>query len=615
MAVAQLTDSGALLGSVLMVAAIPRLIFMLVGGAVVDRFSRRPVLRVFSLAVTLIVGLLTLLLWREALNIGLVYVIAALIGVCDAFFYPAAMSSVPKMIDKAQLPAANSLVQTGDQITQIAGPALAGVLIGLVGLPLAFAINTALFAGGAILLWLLHARSLSTATTAHSGNMLGSIREGLRYAWRDQAIRTSLIIIGMLNFALVGPLTVGTAAMTETYFGGAGAYGLLMAAMGVGSLAGTLGAGASHAIRHPGRILAGLALLLGVCAVLLGVVHVLPVVAIIMAVMGAGIGFTSVIATAWLQSRAVATMQGRLMSVLMFSVVVFDPFSQGLAGLMLDVSLTALFVGAGALLIVTGLATLGNKVIRAETGTIDRRRRLQRPAIEPQPDLRPLRSTGRDARSAGLWRRGRCLSHQINSGQGLLVREPAWIEQLLKRTAHHDAHGQGSQRRDRLFLGLDAARDQQLAGGFVEQGAVVVQRLPQAGAHLREAHAQHPVLQEQANLVVIRLLEADLLRHRYHEISAWPTHDRALIRSDQPADQLVEQGQPQRLDAAVVEEHQPAAQAGGLRHVAACQAIQTFLHRHLVRRVQDLPSSLFFGSSLTWHFYLLATPLYAVFQY
>ncbi|MBM3123116.1 MAG: MFS transporter, partial [Chloroflexi bacterium] len=240
--------------------------------------------------------------------------------------------------------------------------------------PLAFAMNTVLFAGGAIPLWLLRARSLSTATMAPPGSMLGSIREGLRYAWRDPAIRASLIIIGMLNFALVGPLTVGTAAVTEAYFGGAGAYGLLMAAMGAGSLAGTLGAGACHAIRHPGRLLSGLALLLGVCAALLGVARVLPAAAMIMAVMGAGIGFTSVIATAWLQSRAVAAMQGRLMSVLMFSVVVFDPFSQGLAGLMLDVSLTALFVGAGALLIVTGLATLGNRGIRAETEALDRTR-------------------------------------------------------------------------------------------------------------------------------------------------------------------------------------------------------------------------------------------------
>lgn len=365
-----LTDSGALLGSVLVVAAIPRMVFMLIGGAVVDRFSPRPVLRFFSIAVTIVVGTLTLLLWREVLSIGLLYVIAALIGVCDAFFYPAATASVPKMVDKVQLPAANAMVQTGDQITQIAGPALAGVLIGLVGLPLVFAINTAFFTAGAILLWVMGARSLSTMTTAYTGNMRGSILEGLRYAWRDPAIRASLIIIGMLNFALVGPLTVGTAALTETYFGGAGAYGLLMAALGIGSLLGTLGAGTCHTIRHPGRILSGLALLLGVCAVLLGLTQALLVVSIIMTVMGAGIGFTSVIAMTWLQSRAAAQMQGRLMSVVMFAAVVFDPFSQGLAGVMLDVGLTAMFVVAGTLLIVTGLATIGNKAIRAETEPI-----------------------------------------------------------------------------------------------------------------------------------------------------------------------------------------------------------------------------------------------------
>jgi MFS family permease len=103
----------------------------------------------------------------------------------------------------------------------------------------------------------------------------------------------------------------------------------------------------------------------------LGLTQVLLVVLIIMAVMGAGIGFTSVIATAWLQSRAAVQMQGRMMSVVMFAAVVFDPFSQGLAGVMLDVGLTAMFVVAGALLIVTGLVTIGNQAIRAETQTID----------------------------------------------------------------------------------------------------------------------------------------------------------------------------------------------------------------------------------------------------
>lgn len=129
----QLTDSGALLGTVLMVGAIPRMVFMLLGGAVVDRWSPTPILRIVSTVVTIVVAALALLLLQNSLEIWHVFVIAIVIGLSDAFFYPAATSMVPKMMDKAQLHSANALVQTGDQITQVAGPALAGVLIGGVG--------------------------------------------------------------------------------------------------------------------------------------------------------------------------------------------------------------------------------------------------------------------------------------------------------------------------------------------------------------------------------------------------------------------------------------------------------------------------------------------------
>ena len=276
-------------------------------------------------------------------------------------------------------------MQSGDQITQIAGPTLAGLLIGWLGLPVAFAINTVFFALGALLLWLVRARSFHAPSTAiHTGsNMLGSILEGLRYAWRDPAIRASLIIIGVLNFAMVGPMTVGAAALAETRLGGAEAYGIMMAALGLGSLAGTLGAGVVGQARHPGWILAGLAILLGVSVGLLAFAETFMAVAVLMAVMGAGIGFTSVTATAWLQSRTAAQMQGRMMSVLMFAVVIFDPFSQGFAGVMLDVGLAALFLTAGALLLITGFVTLSSRAIRSETETIDMRAVFKDSTAEP----------------------------------------------------------------------------------------------------------------------------------------------------------------------------------------------------------------------------------------
>ncbi len=352
----EFTDSGALLGAVLMVGAVPRMLFMLLGGAVVDRWSPQPIMRITSIVITVAVGALTLLLIQNSLETWHLFAIALIEGMNDAFFYPAATAIVPKMIEKDQLHAANALIQTGDQVTQIAGPAIAALLIGWVGLTGAFAINTGLFAVGVVLIWAMRARLLPTSPlSTNSHDMFGSIREGLRYAWGNPVIRMCLIIIAILNFALVGPLTVGTAALAQARLGGERAYGVLMVALGIGSLVGTLGAGVLGKRMHPGRLLIGLSILLAISVSLLAFSESLIVVVSLLFIMGVGIGFTVVIAMVWLQRQANTNMQGRLMSVTMFAEVIFDPFSQGLTGVMLDVGLTPLFLGAGAILLVTAI--------------------------------------------------------------------------------------------------------------------------------------------------------------------------------------------------------------------------------------------------------------------
>jgi MFS family permease len=363
----EFTDSGALLGAVLMVGAVPRMVFMLLGGAVVDRWSPQPIIRITSIVITVAVGALTLLLMQNSLETWHLFAIALIEGLNDAFFYPAATAIVPKMIEKDQLHAANALIQTGDQVTQIAGPALAALLIGWVGLSGTFAINTGIFIVGVVLLWLMRARLLATSPiTTNTHNMVGSIREGLRYAWDNPVIRICLVIIAILNFALVGPLTVGTAALAQARLGGESAYGVLMVALGIGSLVGTLGAGVLGQRMHPGRLLIGLSVLLAVSVSLLAFSDSLMVVAILLSIMGLGIGFTVVIATVWLQRQAATSMQGRLMSVTMFAEVIFDPFSQGLTGVMLDVGLTPLFLCAGAILLVTAIVASFSPIARTD---------------------------------------------------------------------------------------------------------------------------------------------------------------------------------------------------------------------------------------------------------
>jgi len=363
----EFTDSGALLGTVLMVGAVPRMVFMLVGGALVDHWSPLPIMRIASTVISAAVGALTFLLWFDSLEIWHLFAIALIEGINDAFFFPAATAIIPKMIDDEQLHSANSLIQAGDQITQIAGPALAALLIGWIGLSGTFAINTALFSVGVVLLWLMRARLLTDASIgSNSNNMLGSISEGLRYAWRNPVIRACLVIIAIINFALVGPLTVGTAALARAKLGGEIAYGGLMVALGIGSLVGTLSAGGLGNRLHPGRLLIGLSLVLAISVSILGFTDSLVIVLIALFVMGLGIGFTTVIAIVWLQRQAPTTMQGRLMSVTMFAQVIFDPFSQGLTGVMLDVGLTPLFLSAGVIMLATAIFASFSSLARSE---------------------------------------------------------------------------------------------------------------------------------------------------------------------------------------------------------------------------------------------------------
>lgn len=350
-----------------MVGAVPRMVFMLVGGALVDHWSPLPIMRISSTVISLAVGILTLLLWFDSVETWHLFALALVEGMNDAFFYPAATAIIPKTIDKEQLHSANALIQTGDQITQIAGPALAALLIGWVGLSGTFAINTGLFAVGVVLLWLMRTQLIKGSTLdKDSNNMMGSIIEGLRYAWRNPVIRAYLAIIAVLNFALVGPLTVGTAALARAKLGGEMAYGSLMVALGVGSLVGTLSAGSLGNRLHPGRLLIGLSFVLAISVSILGFSDSLVVILCALIIMGAGIGFTSVIAIVWLQRQAPAIMQGRLMSVTMFAEVIFDPLSQGLTGMMLDVGLTPLFLSAGVIMLATAIFASFSSLTRSD---------------------------------------------------------------------------------------------------------------------------------------------------------------------------------------------------------------------------------------------------------
>lgn len=351
------TGSGLALGTVLMSAAIPRGLFMLIGGAISDRLPTHVVATIAASVNTVLIGWVAMLLWFDAFQLNILVLIAALFGLSEAFLYPAILALVPRLMSKPRLRLANAWMQGSEQITNVIGPATAGIAIGALGLPIAFTVNMVLLAIGSGLMYQVRIRQRSRTDDELSTRLLtGEIIEGLRYAWKQPAVRISLLLIAMINFAILGPIVIGVAELVTIRFGrDATTFGYLQSAYGIGALLGVLIASRLSAIKNLKIPLILLACSLGAGLVILGFVQQAWMASIIIALMGLGGGIVGVLGLTWLQQQTVKDMQGRMMSLVMFAAIALDPFSQAISGVLLEINLTGLFVSAGITMLLTAL--------------------------------------------------------------------------------------------------------------------------------------------------------------------------------------------------------------------------------------------------------------------
>ena len=356
--VLQKTASGLAVGTVLVAAAIPRALFMLVGGAISDRWSTRNVIIIGGLMNTVLIGIASVLLIFDGFNLIVFIVIAVLFGLFESILYPAILALLPQLVRKSQLAEANAWIQGSEQFTEVIGPAGAGFIIGVFGLTIAFVINTLIFAFGSLFIYLVRTRRQPLTTEPEEQALTGEIVLCLKYAWTRPAIRISLLLIAMINFAMLGPIIIGVAALVNVKFGAnATTFGYLQSAYGIGALIGVLVASQMSAIKNLKTPLVLLCYGLGAGLIALGFVQDFWIASGIIALMGIGGGTVTVLGMTWLQQNTASNMQGRMMGLTMFAAVALDPFSQGVSGVLVEFSLTGLFVAAGVTMFLTAIAS------------------------------------------------------------------------------------------------------------------------------------------------------------------------------------------------------------------------------------------------------------------
>lgn len=382
--VLQLTGDAFAVGAVLAIAGIPRALFMLVGGALIDRYSPRMTMLVSNLFRMALVALLTFLVLTGTIELWMIYALSLIFGIADAFFFPAQSAIVPLLVKKEHLQIGNSIIQGTAQLSLFAGPLLAGSLIALFsseslqiqgtegaipgtrGVGIAFGVDTFTFLVSAITLWLM--RTQKTQKKAEKESVLSSITAGIKSVWNDATLRTFFIIIAAIHILVNGPLFIGIPVLADTRFAeGAAALGIVFSAYGGGSLLGTILAGVlpRPSPKRMGSSLLVIISLLGIGVVLLGFARSTTLAALISAIMGVANGYVVILFVTWLQIRTPQEMLGRMMSLLMFAALGLNPIAMSIAGAFIKLNLTATFVVMGSLLTAITLLSALNPAVRA----------------------------------------------------------------------------------------------------------------------------------------------------------------------------------------------------------------------------------------------------------
>ncbi|HEY0061876.1 MAG TPA: MFS transporter [Telluria sp.] len=361
------TGNALQLGLVIALMSIPRALFILVGGALVDRYSPKSVLMLSKFANAILLAILAALVFSSSVSMPAIYLLAFGLGLASAFGIPSGTSMLPHVVAPEQLPMANGVMMGMRQLTMLSGPLLAALVFAVwgdgsgskpgaaSGIGIAFAFDCLSFVVSA---WTLDKVRLHAAPKhATAEGVWRAIGAGLQMVWRDMSLRVCIMYWALCAFIVGGTMQVALPVLAESRLGGAAALGLIMGLHGAGSLLG-MGLSAASArwkffrlASFGGTILvvdaiAG-ALLMG-----MAVIHSTWQAGAFMLLLGLLTGFIQVAVFSWIQQRVPRAMLGRAMSIFMFIFMGLAPLAAAITGALLAwLSLTGLFIGAGAFLL------------------------------------------------------------------------------------------------------------------------------------------------------------------------------------------------------------------------------------------------------------------------
>lgn len=244
------TDSGPWVSAVMIVEFLPAVAVGLLFGPLLDRLSRRGLMIVSDLVRGAVFCTLPF-----ADSAGKIVALAGIAGLATGFFRPAVYAGLPNLVEDHELPRANSLLQTSENVSWTIAPVIGGALVAASGPHLAYWINAASFLLSAMLILGIPARGLQGALAASRGH-LRDLGDGFARVVRTRPLLTVLVVWTIALGAIAASQTAQVFLAKDAFSAGDLGYGLIFGCIGLGLAIGSFGAGTWVENRSVGTVYA-----------------------------------------------------------------------------------------------------------------------------------------------------------------------------------------------------------------------------------------------------------------------------------------------------------------------------------------------------------------------
>jgi MFS family permease len=326
----RMTNSALLLGVVGFASQIPVFIMAPMGGIVADRRNRQRVVIGTQTASMILAGILAAVTLTHVVQVWHIMVLAAALGVVNAFDIPARQAFLIDMVGREDLMNAIALNSSMFNGARIIGPAVAGILVASIGEGWCFFANAVSYI--AVIAGLMLMRITNPANLAAKGSPVENIIEGFAYARNTGPIRAILLLLGLVSFVGMPYVVLMPVFADKILHGGARGLGILMCSTGVGALLGAASLAARVGLRGLGRLIAICAVGFGVSLVLFASSRIFWLSTVLLVPVGFFMMVQMASSNTLIQSMVPDQLRGRILAVYSMMFMGMAPFGALSAG-------------------------------------------------------------------------------------------------------------------------------------------------------------------------------------------------------------------------------------------------------------------------------------------